>query len=169
MSEHHSHSDKHEAHRHLISRLRQQSADVQRLTSGLDEPSLAKRHKPDQWSLKELVCHLHRVQQIFESRVNLVLAQDTPAIASYNPDGDVEFEKMTALSAHDAIAAFLKDRDRFALSLDQLSPTQWHRPGKHPDFPHYDVHFQIEYMVHHEAHHIYQMYQRRAPFGKLPH
>jgi hypothetical protein len=24
-------------------------------------------------------------------------------------------------------------------------------------------------MAHHEAHHIYQLFQRRVPFGKLPH
>jgi len=29
--------------------------------------------------------------------------------------------------------------------------------------------FCIEYMAHHEAHHIYQIYQRRSPFGPLPH
>ena len=169
MSAHHTHSDKHEAHRQLVARLRQQAGDVGRITSGLDEASLAKRTIPDKWSLKELVCHLHRIQQVFESRVDAVLAQDNPAIASYMPDGDAEFEKMIARPAQDGITAFLEDRERLAGRLEELSPAAWHRPGRHPDFPHYDVHFQIEYMVHHEAHHIYQMYQRRVPFGKLPH
>ena len=162
-------ADKHEAHRSLIARLRQQAADVERITSGLDDAALSRRHKPDQWSLHELVCHLHRMQQVFESRIDLVLAQDSPAIASYMPDGDAVFEKMAAQPAHEGIPAFLNDRRRFAGRLEGLSPAEWHRPGRHPDFPHYDVHFQIEYMAHHEAHHIYQMYQRRVPFGKLPH
>lgn len=169
MSPHHTHSDKHEAHRQLVARLRQQSGDVARITSGLDEASLAKRPNPDQWSLKELVCHLHRVQQIFEARVDGMVAQDNPPVASYMPDGDAEFEKMVTRPARDCIIAFLEDRERLALRLGELSPAEWHRTGKHPDFPHYDVHFQIEYMVHHEGHHIYQMYQRRVPFGKMPH
>ncbi|HET9320663.1 MAG TPA: hypothetical protein VFO27_12840, partial [Bryobacteraceae bacterium] len=62
MPEHHTHSDKHEAHRRLIARLRQQADDVRRIAAGLDEVSLAKRTIPEKWSLKELVCHLHRVQ-----------------------------------------------------------------------------------------------------------
>jgi len=169
MSVHHTHSDKHEAHRQLVARLRQQAGDVARITSGLDETSLANRTVPEKWSIKELVCHLHRVQQIFEARVNAMLAQDNPAITSYMPDGDVEFEKMVTRPAQDGIRAFLEDRERLALRIDELSASDWHRPGKHPDYPHYDVHFQIEYMVHHEAHHIYQMYQRRVPFGKMPH
>ena len=169
MSAHHTHSHKHEAHRQLVARLRQQAGDVARITSGIDEASLAKRTIPDKWSLKELVCHLHRVQQIFEARVNAMLAQDDAAITSYVPDGDVEFQNMMARPAQDGIRAFLEDRERLALRLEELSASEWHRPGKHPDFPHYDVHFQIEYMVHHEAHHIYQMFQRRVPFGKMPH
>jgi len=169
MPEHHSHSDKHEAHRRLIVRLRQQAGDIERITSGLDEAALAHRTNPAKWSLKELVCHLHRMQQVFEDRIDLVLSQDNPAIASYMPDGDVEFEKMVARPAAEIISAFLERRERLAGRLEELSPPDWHRPGRHPDFPPYDIHFQVEYMGHHEAHHIYQMFERRVPFGKMPH
>lgn len=169
MPEHHMHSDKHEAHRRLIARLRQQADDVTRIAAGLDEASLAKRTIPDKWSLKELVCHLHRVQQVFESRIASMLAQDNPAITVYSLDDDAEFEKMLSRPAKDALAAFLEDRERLAAQWEELSPGEWHRSGRHPEYPHYDVHFQVEYMVHHEAHHVYQMFQRRTPFGKMPH
>ena len=165
----HTHSDKREAHRQLITRLRQQADDVRRITAGLDESSLAKRTIPDKWSLKELVCHLHRVQQVFEHRINAVLTQDNPPIVSYEPEGDVEFEKMVTRAGKDCLTALLESRELFTGRLEKLSPTEWHRPGRHPEYPHYDVHFQVEYMIHHEAHHIYQMFQRRAPFGKMPH
>ena len=69
----------------------------------------------------------------------------------------------------DTLAAFLAHRERFKDRLEKLSPAEWHRSGQHPQFPHYDVHFQVEYMAHHEAHHIYQMFQRRLPLGKMPH
>ena len=169
MPEHHTHSDKHAAHRRLIARLRQQADDITRIAAGLDEASLAKRTIPDKWSLKELLCHLHRVQQVFESRIASMLAQDNPAITVYSPDDDAEFEKMLSRPAKDALAAFLEDRERLAAQWEELSPGEWHRSGRHPEYPHYDVHFQVEYMVHHEAHHIYQMFQRRTPFGKMPH
>lgn len=165
----HSHSDKHEAHRRLVTRLRQQADDVRHITAGLDDAALAKRTVPGKWSLNELVCHLDRVQQIFESRIDSVLAHDNPAISSYDPEGDKEFEKMAARPGKEAVAAFSESRERFAARLEKLGPAEWHRAGKHPDFPHYDVHFQVEYMAHHEAHHIYQMFQRRQPLGKMPH
>ncbi len=169
MPEHHTHSDKHEAHRRLIARLRQQADDVSRIAVGLDEAFLAKRTIPEKWSLKELVCHLHRVQQVFEGRIASMLGQDNPAIKVYSPDDDAEFEKMLSHPTKDALAAFLEDRERLSAQWEELSPGEWHRSGRHPEYPHYDVHFQVEYMVHHEAHHIYQMFQRRTPFGKMPH
>ena len=165
----HSHSDKHEAHRRLIARLREQAEDVRHITAGLDDASLSKRINPDKWSLKELVCHLERVQQVFEGRIDAMLAQDNPAITPYGPEDDAEFEKMIQKGARESITAFMASRERFAERLEKLSPAEWHRPGKHPEYPHYDVHFQVEYMNHHEAHHIYQMFQRRAPLGKMPH
>jgi hypothetical protein len=165
MAEH----DKHEAHRRLLERLRQQAEDVERITRGLEDERLAKRTVHGKWSLKELVCHLWRVQQIFEGRIASMLREDNPAVVSYDPDEDDEFPKMTTRPARELIDGFLAGRARFVEWLDPLSPADWHRPGRHPDYPAYDVHFQVEYMAYHEAHHIYQMFQRRAPFGKLPH
>jgi hypothetical protein len=165
----HTHTDKHEAHRRLVKRLRQHADDVHRITAGLGEEAMAAHPVPGKWSLKEYVCHLHRAQNVFEGRVAAMLAEDNPAMASYFPDGDPEFESMAARAAKDSLPDFLESRERFAQRLEQLLPAEWHRKGQHPEYPHYDVHFQVEYMVHHEAHHIYQMFQRRVPLGKMPH
>jgi DinB superfamily len=163
------HHDKHEAHLRLVARLRQQADDVRRLTEGVDGETLAKRAKPQEWSLKELVCHLYRLQDVFEGRIDAMLTLDNPAVASYAPDGDTEFDRLAARPGSNCVTNFLQERDRFARRLEELTPAQWHRAGRHPDFPQYDVHFQVEYMLHHEAHHVYQMLQRRVPLGKLPH
>ena len=165
----HAQEDKHAAHHRLAARLSQQAEDVRRLTAGLDETALAERTVAGKWSLKELVCHLWRVQQVFEGRVDKMLSEDVPAIASWEPDGDTEFERMAARPGNECVRSFLAARERFLTRLETLSPSEWHRRGSHPEYPNYDVHFQIDYMVHHEAHHIYQMFQRRLPFGKLPH
>lgn len=163
------HHDKDETHRRILARLREQASDVKRLASGLDEAALATRTVPGKWSLKELICHLWRVQQIFEGRIDRALREDNPLLENYEPEGDPEFDRLVALPAAQSLAGFLADRERLLVRLEPLSPADWHRPGRHPEFPYYDIHFQVEYMAHHEAHHIYQMYQRRAPLGKVPH
>ena len=75
----------------------------------------------------------------------------------------------TAKSSAELLKMFEAGRRRIVAKLMDLSPEEWHRPGTHPDYPSYDVHFCIEYMAHHEAHHIYQMFERRAAFAPTPH
>jgi len=166
---HDAHSDKHQAHLLLIDRLKMNGRDIARLCAKAEETDLSKRTPEGKWSLKELVCHLWRCQQVFAGRIEAMLAQENPAVAQYDPDNDPEFVALTARTASQAIEGFERDRDALLAKLSGLGPAEWHRPGRHPEFPHYDIHFQVEYMLHHEGHHLYQMYQRRAALGKIPH
>ncbi len=156
-------------HRRLVARLLEQADDVRRLGSGLTEEQLARRTVPGKWSLKELVCHLDRVQEVFEQRISAMLSEENPAVVPYDPERDPAFAPMTARPTAETLADFLRKRTRLAARLEALSPEQWHRPGRHPDYSAYDVHLQIELMVHHEGHHLYQMFERRTAFGRLPH
>ena len=163
------HDAKHEAHRRLLRRLEDQARDAKRLTDGLDGDILARRVVEGKWSLKELVGHLLRVQQVFEERLGLMLGSDNPRLASWNPDHDPAFDRMLEQGSRQVISAFVDARAAFLTRLSGLGPAEWHRAAQHPDYPSYDVHFMIEYLAHHEAHHLYQMYQRRSSFGKIPH
>jgi hypothetical protein len=164
------HHDKHAVHLALVHRLRAQAADVRRLTSGLDEAALARRTMPGKWSLKELVCHFRRMEAIYGERFRAMLGAENAEIVPYtDPDGDEQFISLTQRPTAEVLLEYLAERESLCGRLETLSPAEWHRKARHPEFPHYDVHFQAEYMAHHEAHHIYQLFQRRAPMGKLPH
>jgi hypothetical protein len=164
------HHDKHAVHLALVQRLRDQAAEVRRLTSGLEESSLAERTIPDKWSLKELVCHCRRMESIFGDRFRRMLEAEATVIVPYHdPDNDEEFLRLREMPTAQVLGEYLSDREALCRRLENLGPADWHRKASHPQFPHFDVHFQVEYMAHHEAHHIYQMFQRRVPFGKLPH
>jgi hypothetical protein len=158
-----------EAHRRLIDRLRIQASDVHRLTENLSEAQLAKRVIPDHWSLKELVCHIRRVQQVFiHDRLDAMLAADNPELVAYYPEDDDAFAGLLKRSTDEAIAGYLEERQRLIGRLEALSLTEWHRSGRHPVYVESDVYSLAEYCVHHEAHHIYQMFQRRALIGRVP-
>jgi hypothetical protein len=174
MSQHHdrspSHAGKHAVHLALVERLRRQAADIQRLASGLDETALATSPAPGKWSLKELVCHFRRMEEVIGDRIHRLLTEDSPAIVPYDhPDRDPGFAKLTQDLTGEVLSEFLREREALCRRLESLSPAEWHRQGRHPEYPHYDVHFQVESMAHHEAHHIYQLFLRRAPLGRLPH
>jgi uncharacterized damage-inducible protein DinB len=162
-------SDKHEAHRRVVERLEAQAGDVRRLCAGLEEAVISKRVKPDKWSVKEVLAHIARVQEVFEKRLEALLTQEKPAIASYSPEDDPEFASISSKPAGELLQWFQDTRDRIVARLVELSPEQWHRPGAHSDYSAYDVHFCMEYLAHHEAHHIYQMFERRAAFAATAH
>ena len=169
MGEHHHHDDKHAVHLALVTRLRAQAAEIRRLTSGLDEAVLARRTVPDKWSLKELVCHFRRMESVFTERFTQMLIEDAVIVPYDDPDGDPVFIALTKRPTSDVLAEFFAERDALCRRLESLTPAEWHRTARHPQFAHYDLHFGVEYMAHHEAHHIYQLFQRRVPFGKMPH
>lgn len=166
---HHDDSGKHAVHLALVQRLRAQSADIARLAKGLDEKSLAAASVPGKWSMKELICHFRRMESIFGERIGRMLSEETTIAPYDNPDGDEEFVALTKRPTGDVLDEYLSDRHALCGTLEGLTPAQWHRKAKHPQFQYFDIHFQVEYMAHHEAHHIYQLFQRRVPFGKLPH
>lgn len=148
-------------HARLAARLREQAHDIRRFTAGLDEEALARRPSPDMWSLKELVAHLWRVQEVFESRIEAMLTQTKPTLKPYAPAGDAEFAAKLSDSCEDLLAGFLGEREELASLLDSLSVADWRHRGIHPEYRHYDVRLAVEYLACHEAHHIYQMLQRR--------
>ena len=149
---------------HLVARLRQLAQDVQRLTAGIDDGGLNAHTVPGAWSLAELVIHIHRVQQLFESRIEEMRARDCPAFTSYAPEDDAEFADRVARGpGREAVDAYLADRERFARQLDALTPADWTRTGRHPTFGVFDVEFLVDYMVQHESHHVYQLFMRRVP------
>jgi len=169
MSEHHHHEGKHAVHLALVQRLRAQAADIERLTSGLGEDELARRSVPDKWSMKELICHFRRMETVFADRFGQMLAEEATIVPYDDPDNDPAFVALTGRPTADVLAEFLSERAALCRRLEGLTPAEWHRKAKHPQFAHYDLHFGVEYMAHHEAHHIYQLFQRRVPFGKMPH
>ncbi len=142
-------------------RLKGQAADVQRITSGFDEAALARRPIPDKWSLKELVCHLWRVQQVFGGRVVAMLDEENPPLATYDQEDDPQFIRMLESPASELLAGFLKEREALVERLATLKAGDWKRAGRHPEYKRYDVEFCVEYLAYHEAHHLYQMLQRR--------
>jgi DinB superfamily len=161
--------DKHAVHARIVQRLEAQARDVTRMVAGLSEEELARRTVPEKWSVKELLCHLDRIHEVFDQRVDAMLEQDNPKVASYEPDGDPAFDARVRRSTADTLAAFLARRDRLIARLEELRPADWHRKGQHPEYAGYDVHFCVEYLAHHEAHHLYQMFTRRSPLGPIPH
>ncbi len=156
------------AHARISARLRDHAVEIRRLLEGLDEDALNRRTIAGKWSLKEILCHIARVQRVFDVRLDTLLSEDNPEISQYGPEGDLLFEEMADHPATETLEEFLMERGLLLGRLEKLTLDEWHRPGRHPEYENYDVHLQMDYLAHHEAHHVYQMFERRTPLGKVP-
>ena len=152
----------HTTHEELIARLKSQAENVRRLCAELDEATIGRRGNPEKWSVKEVLAHIGRVQQVFEGRLEALLTKENPTIVGYEPEEDPEFEAIARKPSTELLKWFEDTRGRIVARLEKLSKEDWHRPGRHAEYPGYDVHFCMEYMGHHEAHHMFQMFERRA-------
>jgi DinB family protein len=161
--------DKHAVHARIVQRLQANAEEITRLLAGLSDQDLARRTVPEKWSVKEVLCHLDSIHEVFDARVQAMLGEDNPVLPAFEPDGDPGFAARVQRPAESVLSDFLARREALVMRLEELRPADWHRPGRHPEYASYDVHFCVEYLGLHEAHHLYQMYQRRAALGPIPH
>jgi uncharacterized damage-inducible protein DinB len=159
--------EKYDPYRRLLRRLEIQAQDLERLLYGIAEESLARRADPEKWSLKELLAHLWIIQRLFARRAERILREEVPAIEPYDPEEDPDFPKIAARPAARILGEFVQDRAALLARLGALAPADWQRRGEHPEFAHYTLHFLIEYMLHHEAHHLYQIFRLRSALGAI--
>ena len=63
-----------------LGRLRQTPHDLERAISDRTDAELARRPDAQNWSVKEIVCHLRDVEELFQIRFHTVVAVDEPRI-----------------------------------------------------------------------------------------
>jgi Protein of unknown function (DUF664) len=121
MSEHH-HGEKHAVHLALVQRLRVQAAEVKRLAAGLDETTLATRSVPEKWSMKELICHVRRMETIFGERLHRMLTEEATIVPYESPDGDEAFLALTKRPTAEVLDEYLTEATRSAATSKDSRP-----------------------------------------------
>lgn len=151
----------------LVRRLSEQAEDVRRLMRGLSEEAVSARVEEKKWSLKEIVAHLYRCQKVFEARIVAMITEDNPTVTIYDPDVDPEFADVLNRSAQELVMGFVTTRALVVGQLTTYSDAEWGRPGRHPQIEDYNVEKQVEHLLYHEAHHIYEIMRRRSQLDTL--
>src|SRR5262249_37164669 len=140
--------------RSLVDRLLRLEATCQEIGAAFDgksEALIGRRPDSQNWSAREIVCHLRDVEELFLIRFQTLLAIDDPKIltCAATPDvlaqwgiGDAvghpldparwaEERQYARCDARLALDAFRRRRGEVLALLDALSPDQWQRGGIH--------------------------------------
>ncbi|HYO92851.1 MAG TPA: DinB family protein [Pyrinomonadaceae bacterium] len=141
----------------VIAALENAPAIIIPLVREVPRAVLKRRPRPGKWSAHEHACHLSFVHKLFFSRLDLMLSEQHPRIASYQPgqaDADDMLLKMDLTTALDE---FARDRQRLVLRLKGLNASGWQRTAEHEEYDHYSVFIMFRHLAMHDMLHAYRI------------
>jgi hypothetical protein len=118
---------------------------------------LKRRPAPGEWSIHENACHLAEVHPLFFRRLDLMLAEDDPEIASYDPGRDDPDDALLKLDLDDALRQFTQDRAKLVARLHALRPADWARTARHDEYNSYSIFTMFRHLALHDFHHAYRI------------
>ena len=116
-----------------------------------------RRRQPEKWSLHEHACHLGVAQELFEQRLERMLAEDCPMLRPYLPHEDDDPNRLLAMDLDSTLRQFEAGRERLVERLHQLTGTAWQRRARHPEYARYDVYIMFRHLALHDMLHLYRM------------
>ena len=140
--------------RSLADRLRRLRTTPDEIAAALDgkaDDLVCRRPDRQNWSAREIICHLRDVEELFLVRFQTILAIDDPKILTFaatpevlaewgigehvghplDPNRWAEERQYERCDAALAFGAFRRRRREVVALLDTLSPDQWRRGGIH--------------------------------------
>lgn len=134
-----------------LTRLEQTPDELERAISERTDTELSRRPDARNWAVKEIVCHLRDVEELFQVRFHTIVALDEPRIlvlgASANdlaawriggaighpldPGRWAAERQYLRNDTREALAAFRRRRAEVLVLLRSLSPAEWPRGGVH--------------------------------------
>ncbi|HLC21127.1 MAG TPA: DinB family protein [Candidatus Methylomirabilis sp.] len=142
---------------HLIAALERAPGIVIPMVRQADPTVLKRRPPSGKWSIHEHACHLAEVHPLFFQRLDLMLAQDNPAITSYDPGRDDPPDALLQTDLEDALRRFKEDRGRLVERLRRLRPEEWTRTARHGEYSSYSVFTMFRHLALHDFFHAYRI------------
>ena len=141
----------------LVAALERAPAIVVPLVRQANPAILKRRPAPGEWSIHENACHLAHVHPLFFQRLDLMLAEANPVIASYDPGRDDADDALLKLDLDDSLRRFEADRARLVARLRQLRLDDWTRTARHDEYNAYSVFMMFRHLALHDFHHAYRI------------
>ena len=166
-------------------RLRTTPDDISAALDGKTDVVVCRRPDRQNWSAREILCHLRDVEELFLTRFQTILALDDPTILTFaaapealkkwgigggvghplDPDRWADERQYTRCDAGLTLVAFRRRRQEVVSLLDALSPDQWRRCGIHLQRGRLALDGWVASLAAHDDNHLDQM--RRALDGRV--
>ncbi|HUO51601.1 MAG TPA: DinB family protein [Gemmatimonadaceae bacterium] len=117
---------------------------------------LKQRPAPGKWSAYEHACHIALSHGLFTDRLARMLAEDDPQLKPYDP-GDEAPDVLMKMDLDAALLGYARERGEIVERLRALTPAQWERTGRHPEYAHYTVFIMFRHLALHDMLHAYRI------------
>jgi len=124
------------------------------LTNGSD---VGRRPSDHVWSPLEYAAHVRDVFRLFTTRLDLMLTQDNPEFANWNPNETAEAERYDLGDPQTVAAELTEAANQLADQFDSLTPEQLERPGRRSDGAVFSVLSFARYEIHDPMHHLWDV------------
>ena len=119
--------------------------------------NLKRRPAPNKWSAHEHACHISIGQDVFLSRLELMLSDPHPQIKSIEPSPEEEAGSLLSVDLDEALGGYMRERALVVKRLKELSADDWLRTADHEAFSHYSVYIMFRHLLVHEMLHAYRI------------
>lgn len=147
-----------------LARMRRAPDDLAAATKGQSEAVLTKRPDEKSWAATEVICHLRDIEELFGTRMHLVMALDQPKLLPIDPDRWAEERQYLRCDAEHALRAFRRRREETLAFLAGLQPAAWARAGVHPTRGEMRIADFVGLLSWHDENHVEQL--KRAIDGR---
>jgi hypothetical protein len=145
--------------------LRLQALAADRLASliaGLSAGDLARRPRPEKWSIQEIVAHLADDELVGAYRIRLILSASGTPIQAFDQAVWARTGRYAMRPADDSLSLFRLLRQANLALLHALSPAEWDMYGVHAERGIESVRDIASYYAGHDINHIKQIEAIRA-------
>jgi hypothetical protein len=142
-------------------RLESQLEALPLIVGSASPSALATQSPSGKWSVARNVAHLARVQEVFANeRIRRILTEECPRFGRYRAEEDPIWPAWLSLSYSTALERLHLGRRQLIELVSSLSSEQQARVGSHPLLGDAPIPLWLEFLLLHEAHHLYVIMRR---------
>jgi uncharacterized damage-inducible protein DinB len=138
----------------LLDALQGTHRDLRRLVRPLREDDALQRPAQGEWHIKDIIAHLGNIEPRFRARLQRIVSEDNPQVASMGPDESAHHVQQPVAALIDAFAA---ERDSTVAWLGTLTQAQWLRVCTHESFGVTRLRKHVEILIGHDNEHLAQI------------
>lgn len=140
-------------------------ARLRAAVAGLTSEQLRARPVAGKWSTLEVVCHIVDFEPVYADRMKRVIAEETPALMSGDPDLFAAKLAYHARDLDEELRLMEAVRGQMGRILRQVEPAAWSRTGRHSTDGLISLQTLLARITNHVPHHLPFIVQKRELLG----